>query len=313
MAITVSSIQNPTVKEIRSLYTKKGRRDAGLTVVEGVHPLEEVLLAGWPVATVLYTERFADTPEGADLVARLMAAGAWTIAVEENVLERVAETETPQGILGTVAPRFQSVTDLARGGAAHGPAHGKAAGATGAVGVPVRGPAHGPAHGKAAGAAGHVAGGLLLVCDGLQDPGNLGTLWRAAHAFGARGLILTSNTVEPFSPKVIRAASGSVFHLPVAVEPDPAVALAALRQAGVKVAVADSARGDAPDRQKLTGALAMVIGSEAAGPAEVWLRGAEMRLRVPMPGRAESLNAGVAGSILLYEVARQHSAELRQM
>ncbi len=303
MALTVSSIQNPTVKEIRSLYTKKGRRDAGLTVVEGVHPLEEVLLAGWPVATVLYTERFANTPEGADLVARLMAAGAWTIAVEENVLERVAETETPQGILGTVAPRFQSVTDLARGGAAHGPVRG-----------PVRVPAHGPAHGKAAGAAGaNAAGGLLLVCDGLQDPGNLGTLWRAAHAFGARGLILTSNTVEPFSPKVIRAASGSVFHLAVAVEPDPAVALAALRQAGVTVAVADSARGDAPDRQKLTGALALVIGSEAAGPAEVWLRGAEMRLRVPMPGRAESLNAGVAGSILLYEVARQHSAELRQM
>lgn len=274
MTVTLSSMQNQIIKDIRALYTKKGRREAGLTVVEGVHPLEEAVRAGWPVATVLYTERFAEGAEGGPLLDKLSAAGARLVAVTDDVLERTAETETPQGVLGTLAPRLHPVADLVRQRAGGKPP-------------------------------------LLLVCDGLQDPGNLGTLWRAAHAFGARGVVLTSNTAEPFSPKVIRAATGSVFHLPVAVEPDAAAALATLRQAGLKVAVADSGRGEEPERLRLGGAVALVVGNEGSGPADVWLEDADLHLRIPMPGGTESLNAGVAGSILLYEASRQRLAERR--
>ena len=267
MATLVTSLQNPVVKEVRALYSKKARRAAGQAVVEGVHPLEEAVRAGWRVVTVLYAPRLQARPEGQDLLHRLEQAGARLVAVTEEVLDRVAETETPQGVVATVVVREATLAEVAR------------------------------------------PGGLLVVCDGLQDPGNLGTIWRTAHAFGAAGLVLTAGSVEPFSPKIIRSATGSVFHLPVVTGLEPVRALAALRKAGYGVAVADAGAGLPPDRQDLTGSLALVIGSEAAGPSAGFLENADARLRIPMPGEAESLNAAVAGAILLYEAARQRLAK----
>ncbi|MGE5589423.1 MAG: TrmH family RNA methyltransferase [Bacillota bacterium] len=266
MATPVSSLQNPVVKEVRALYSKKARRAAGQAVVEGVHPLEEALRAGWRVVTVLYAPRLQGRPEGQYLLHRLEQAGARLVAVTEEVLDRVAETDSPQGVVATVVVREASLADVAR------------------------------------------PGGLLVVCDGLQDPGNLGTIWRTAHAFGAAGLVLTAGSVEPFNPKIIRSAAGSVFHLPVVTGVEPARLLAALRRSGYRVAVADAGSGLPPDRQDLTGPLALVIGSEAAGPSAPILDGADVRLRIAMPGEAESLNAAVAGAILLYEAVRRRLA-----
>lgn len=263
MATLVSSLQNPLVKEVRGLYSKKARRAAGQAVVEGVHPLEEALRAGWRVVTVLYAPRLQGRPEGQDLLRRLEQAGARLVAVTEEVLDRVAETDSPQGVVATVVVREASLAHVAR------------------------------------------PGGLLVVCDGLQDPGNLGTIWRTAHAFGAAGLVLTAGSVEPFNPKIIRSAAGSVFHLPVVTGVEPARLLSALRRSGYRVAVADAGSGQPPDRQDLTGSLALVIGSEATGPSALVLAEADVRLRIAMPGEAESLNAAVAGAILLYEAVRQ--------
>lgn len=272
MPTLVSSLQNPTVKEVRALYNKKARRAAGQAVVEGAHPLEEALRAGWRVVNVLYAPRLSGRAEGAALLRRLEAGGARLVAVTGELLDRVAETETPQGIVATVVVREASLADVVRG----------------------------------------CDPGLLLVCDGLQDPGNLGTLWRTAHAFGASGLVLTPGTAEPFSPKIIRSAAGSVFHLPVVMNAESPRLLAALRGAGYRLAVADSGAGLAPDAQDLTGPLALVVGNEGAGPSSFWLEHADLRLCIPMPGEAESLNAAVAGAILLYEVNRQRLAERRQ-
>jgi TrmH family RNA methyltransferase len=145
---------------------------------------------------------------------------------------------------------------------------------------------------------------LVLVMAGLQDPGNVGTLIRSAEAFGASGAVLLPGTVNVWNAKAVRASAGSVFRLPV-VSLGLAEMMAALQERGVRL-LAAAADGDVVlSGAGLEGPVAVVIGNEGAGvPAEV-LAAADARVAIRCPGPVESLNAGIAGSILLYEAARQ--------
>ena len=148
---------------------------------------------------------------------------------------------------------------------------------------------------------------LVVVSAGIQDPGNLGTLIRSAEAFGAAGVLLGPGTVGQFNPKVVRASAGSIFRLPV-IHVDYGAGLEKLRQAGVKLLAASSHKGKALDETDLTGAVAVFIGNEGAGlPREV-ARQMDDVIAIPHSSRVESLNAGIAGSILLYEASRQRDA-----
>jgi TrmH family RNA methyltransferase len=155
------------------------------------------------------------------------------------------------------------------------------------------------------------AGGLLLIAAGLQDPGNLGTLIRSAEAFRATAVLTTPGTVSEWNQKAVRASAGSVFRVPVVAVTEGEVE--ALRANGVRVyaAVAGEGAGDAAAvsvaEVDLRGACALMVGNEGAGIAEEWLALADARITIPTPGRVESLNAGVAGSLLLYEAARQRA------
>jgi RNA methyltransferase, TrmH family len=143
---------------------------------------------------------------------------------------------------------------------------------------------------------------LIVIAAGLQDPGNLGTLVRSAEAFGATGMILLPGTVSLANPKTLRASSGSAFRLPVVAMPAED-AFAALREAGVQICAA-VARGGA-SVVDLRGPWALLLGNEGSGLPDEWLAQADTRLTIPYPGAVESLNAAVAGSVLLYEAMRQ--------
>ena len=145
---------------------------------------------------------------------------------------------------------------------------------------------------------------LLLLAAGIQDPGNLGTMVRSAEAFGAAGVLLGEKTVSPFNPKVVRAAAGSLFRLPV-ISVAAAEAIGTLRSRGLRVVAASSHKGTRLDQAKLDGPLALVVGSEAAGVPKDLLKLADELVMIPHAPRVESLNAGVAASIVLYEAARQ--------
>lgn len=147
---------------------------------------------------------------------------------------------------------------------------------------------------------------LVLVMAGLQDPGNVGTLIRSAEAFGASGAVLLPGTVNVWNAKAVRASAGSVFRLPV-VSMGLEEMVAALRKRGVRL-LAASADGDLElSAAGLDEPVALVIGNEGAGvPAEV-LAAADGRIAIRCPGPVESLNAGIAGSIVLYEAARQRA------
>jgi len=145
---------------------------------------------------------------------------------------------------------------------------------------------------------------LVVAAGGIQDPGNLGTIIRSAEAFSARGVILGEKTVSHFNSKVIRAAAGSVFRQPL-VKAKLGDAILQLRQHGVRVVASSSHKGRAVDQVDLTGPLALVVGNEGAGlPSEI-LSEADELVTIPHSSRVESLNAGIAASILLYEAARQ--------
>jgi TrmH family RNA methyltransferase len=145
---------------------------------------------------------------------------------------------------------------------------------------------------------------LILIAAGLQDPGNLGTLIRSAEAFGATQLITTAGTVSPWNQKAIRSSAGSVFRLPMQLGQTPQQ-LAALK---IKIfaAVADAATSFTA--ANLSEPCALLIGNEGAGLSADLLALATEKITIPTPGAVESLNAAIAGSLLLYEASRQRTA-----
>jgi RNA methyltransferase, TrmH family len=146
--------------------------------------------------------------------------------------------------------------------------------------------------------------GPVLAISGVQDPGNLGTILRSAEAFEAAGVLLGEGTVSPFNSKVVRASAGSVFRLPIA-RVKLGEVLQEMRSGGLRLVATSSHKGTAVHDAKLTGPLAIFIGSEGAGLPRDLLSQMDETLAIPHSEHVESLNAGVAASIVLYEVARQ--------
>src|SRR5271165_233507 len=152
--------------------------------------------------------------------------------------------------------------------------------------------------------------GPLLAVAGVQDPGNLGTILRSAEAFAAGGVLLGEGTVSPFNSKVVRASAGSVFRLPL-VQTKLSGALERMRELGLRLIATSSHKGTPLDQADLTGPLAIFIGSEGAGLPRDLLAEIKEIVAIPHSPTVESLNAGVAASIVLYEAARQSSSPQR--
>ena len=146
--------------------------------------------------------------------------------------------------------------------------------------------------------------GCLLVLDRLQDPGNVGTLLRTAEAMGFKGVLMIKGTADPWQPKVARAAAGSLLRLPVLICEDADQALGYLSDAGKKVYTAAMDAKVKCYEADLSRDAAVVIGNEGAGAGYEFMHAATL-FAIPMEGRTESLNAAVAGSIIMYESLRQ--------
>lgn len=145
---------------------------------------------------------------------------------------------------------------------------------------------------------------LLVIAAGLQDPGNLGTVIRSAEAFGATGLIAAEGTVNPYNPKVARGSAGSLFRLPVA-KAAGLEAVAVVREKGLRILATSPHKSVPLQEADLTGPLAIIVGNEGAGIPRELLAQADQVIRVLHSEKVESLNAGIAASVVLYECARQ--------
>ena len=147
---------------------------------------------------------------------------------------------------------------------------------------------------------------LLVATGGIQDPGNLGTIIRSAEAFAARGVLLGEKTVSLFNSKVVRASAGSIFREPV-IPVKLGDAVTRLKEAGVRVLATSSHKGKPLQEANFSGPCLIVIGNEGAGLAPEILALADELMMIPHSERVESLNAGIAASIILYEAARQRA------
>jgi len=148
-------------------------------------------------------------------------------------------------------------------------------------------------------------GGRIVALDGVQDPGNVGTIIRTADAAGFDGVLMSNACADPYSPKVLRATMGSVFHLPVRVTDDLPGELAAMRKAGADI-ISSQLDGEPfyGAAERVQEQFALVIGNEGNGVSDPVKALATMHLRLPMRGRAESLNAAVAAGIMMYELMK---------
>ena len=146
---------------------------------------------------------------------------------------------------------------------------------------------------------------LLLIVDGIQDPGNLGTIIRTADGAGASAVLLLKGTTDPYSPKVIRSTMGSLFSIPVLREKDAGELFDTLHKKGIRLIAASPVGGTPYWDIDFRGGIGIIIGNEANGISEQVMEYSDQSVMLPMPGRAESLNAAVACGVLIYKALEQ--------
>jgi RNA methyltransferase, TrmH family len=268
----VEGRHNALIKRLRQAFVHAELTEEGDCAIEGVHIVEEAIRSGLRFRAILFRE------SSQALATRLLpqtGSRVEALLVPEKIFDSAVPSESPQGVAALVRLKEFSLDDLLE----------------------------------------RVALGPIVVVVGLQDPGNLGTILRSAEAFGSAGVILGEGTVSRFNSKVIRASAGSLFRLPV-VSAKTAGGLdaivAQLREKGVRLLATSSHKGTPLDQSALTGACAIFIGGEGAGLPKSLISQMDETIAIPHSPRVESLNAGVAASIVLYEAARQRNTFSQQ-
>ena len=268
--LTITSTRNPRVKYLRSLRLRKTRRREGRFLIEGIRIVEEALGAGAPVETLVYAPDLLVSERARGLIERVEPAQR--LALSGNVFRTLSSRDEPQGIAATVCIEEASLADLS---------------ATRDL--------------------------LVLVACQLRDPGNLGTIIRTADAAGATGVVVVEPSVDLYDPQTVRATMGSLFALPVVrLEGEDALEpwYRELRAAGLPLlVVASSAHGQRDHFEvDYRRPLVLLLGSERQGLPVTMREQADVLVRLPMAGRATSLNVAAAAAALVYEIVRQRSA-----
>jgi TrmH family RNA methyltransferase len=256
---------NPLLKQLRQAFSRAQRTAQGDCAIEGLRMIEEAIRSGLRFRAVFFRESAQDR---AERLLPQIGAQVETLLLPDKLFDASVPSETPQGVAALVRLKESSLDNVLEKE--------------------------------------RLQVGPIMALAGLQDPGNLGTIIRSAEAFGSAGIILGEGTVSPLNAKAVRASAGSIFRLPV-------VAAAAaledvvtkLRAQNVRLIATSSHKGTPLDQANLTGPIAVFIGSEGSGLTRGLMTQICEVVAIPHTAQVESLNAGVAGSIILYEAARQ--------
>ena len=257
----ITSRRSATVAAVKRLHTKAGRKDSRAFVVEGPQALREAFSHRADIRQVFVTKEAM--ARWGEIMQAARAADVEITIVSEGVLEAMAETKSPQGWLAICGMEIATLDEVM---------------------------ADSPS--------------VLVVLDQVSDPGNVGTIIRTADAAGASAVLLTGESVDPFNGKCVRASAGSIFHLPVVPQVRADHLVAAARQQGA-VLVVTAADGERELFEWLDTAPVMnptlwVFGSEAHGVGAELQEAADVRIRIPIHGSAESLNIASAVAVCLY-------------
>ena len=277
----IVSTTNSKVKRLTSLTHKaKARRDEGVFVAEGIKMFLEApeewiqeIYVSELFLEKMHNDKSGNSGKNKQLMDTLSKQKYEVVS--EEVYKKISDTQTPQGILAVLRqPQHsleQAVVQLADGNAI-----------------------------------------FFMILENIQDPGNLGTILRAGEGAGISGVIMTKESADIFNPKVIRSTMGSIYRVPFYIVGQASEAISLLQQYGTAVYAADlESQSVDYDKKDYTGATAFVIGNEAAGLRRETADCATGRIRIPMAGKTESLNAAMAATVLMYEVSRQRRGGLK--
>lgn len=258
----ITSSKNKLIKEIKSLYRKKGRQKQKSFLIEGIKIIEEAIENEYPIKHIIYTDYLMESEEGRKFFSKIEGFES-LIYVPENIFKEISDTENPQGIIGVSNIVSRNIEEIYMN-----------------------------------------TKKSLLFLDGIQDPGNMGTIIRTADAFSMDGIIIREGSVDPYNPKVIRSTMGSIFRMPLYYSKG-IDELEKLKSKGVNI-YSTALGGSIPIYSvDFKEDFVLIIGNESKGASEEVFSLSDKLIKIPMTGKAESLNAAVAASIIMYEVMKQ--------
>ena len=263
----ITSLQNPKVKKAVKLADRKERNETGLFLIEGYRELKRASDSGVSIQTLFICPKFfLGTNEDA-LIEQVRKSGAEVILCSEQVFQKLSYRDRPDGLVSIAVQMQRPLRDLI------------------AVLASKKDP-------------------FLIIAEAIEKPGNLGTILRSADAAGVDGVIVCDRCTDIYNPNVVRASVGTLFTIPV-VEASSPDTLLWLQERKIKIAAATPSAKEEFTDAELTGAVAIAVGTEQLGLSELWMRVADIKVRIPMHGVADSLNVATATTLLLYEVVRQ--------
>lgn len=268
----ITSTSNQNVKEVVQLRKKsKARSQAGVFLVEGIRMIQEVPKE--KLIKLYVTEGFYKKYKQELDLLQDKGNAVKSELVSDTVFAYMSDTKTPQGVLGIVKQPQYQMEELFSG-------------------IP-------NADGTKASAP------HLMVLDNLQDPGNLGTIFRTAEAAGVTGIVMSKDCVDIYNPKTIRSTMGAIYRMPFLYVEDLQAEIEKLKVQGIRVYAAHLEGKNTYDQENYKQGTAFLIGNEGNGLRQEIAECADTWIRIPMAGQVESLNAAIAASVLMFEVSRQ--------
>ena len=274
-AVLRVTARNAAFQQWQALLSNRAKRQrARQFIVQGVRPITLAVEHGWPLDAIIHDISRPLSRWAEDMLAASAASGAQRVAMAPELLRELGEKD--DGAPEMVAVAAIPSDDFSR--------------------IPSRIPL-GPG----------ISALLAVVLDRPASPGNIGTVIRAADAFGAHGLIVTGHAADPYDQKSVRASTGSLFAIPVVRAASHAEVIAWARSRSAAVIGTDEKGEHDIAGTDLTKPTVVVIGNETTGLSEAWRQACDVMARIPITGAASSLNAASAATVVLYEAARQRS------
>jgi TrmH family RNA methyltransferase len=271
-ATPLTSLQNPRVKQLVKLRDRPERDRSRLFLIEGYRELLRAVEHTFPVRELFICPSFFLGSNESALLAKLQQAGTSITPCSEAVFRKISYRDRPDGLLGLAVQRPLSLDDLDKKIASR-------------------------------------ENPFLLVAEAIEKPGNLGTILRSSDAVGVDGLLICDRCTDIYNPNVVRASVGTLFTVPVA-EAKGGEVLRWLKSKNIAIAAATPHATLEFTQADLHGPLAIAVGTEQLGLSPLWMQQAEIQVKIPMCGAADSLNVAMAATLLLYEALRQRRKPL---
>ena len=266
----LTSAQNPKIKQVAKLKERRERDEAGLFIIEGYRELKRAADGKVKIEAVFYCpELFLGVNETA-LIEQIRKQGAEVYPCSSYIFEKLSYRDRPDGLIAIAVQMkvaLRKLEDLI---------------------VAKSNP-------------------FLVVAEGIEKPGNLGSILRSADAAGVDAVIVCDRCTDIYNPNVVRASVGTLFTVPV-IEASGQDTLRFLQKHKIQVTAATPAAKIEFTEADFQGAVAIVVGTEQLGLSEFWMKAADLQVSIPMRGVADSLNVAAATTLLLYEVLRQRKS-----